>query len=764
MAAFGTGLLSQQSSALENRASLQAIDALLFHSRLSNRVLGYLRSHSLRIPNLSDQLVAAGHMSSIASLDQPGEADLQQTDKDKQKNPRDFEQHYGSSSTSVRDILNEILEDMIYFKHVHRWDDKLFVPLVKQLSAAIRKYLNSNSLNLNFLLAYSTVEEVLTRGGINHVYRAMAHPGDIERHLFFLAHPLKEPHAEVAQLSPAHLAGDGSSDTATDSDPCAMRGRIIYLDQNLQYLQRASILFSYAFCIRLQFEQYGYIYKFIERHLSLQNTIRMPNHWHETVGPEEDSSRQKIYRRASISCHVTYLTLNAHDANVDAKDVLDRTSVFPFHNQKNAPSPTGLYPFKASTSILLTIAVPEVIGNAPEEIKLWTVLVVNTPSDFASDRGAHEHLTPIAQYFRAIASSLITAKINTQSILDILRQKLQDCEGGCLFDDENFTKSNIYHWTVRTCDELQSCNASTLRFVHRIMDTHVAKLRREAHPSEKVGVDYWVGQLEDELFNLEDLQDQILGLKGQVQESRNALHGIMAVLEARAALQQGERMKTLSYLATLYLPLTAAASIYSMSVLPSSTTLYSFFIVLVTLLLFTIATAVYLPALLTSVLPLLCQYLQKAKTLSESSGFTPCLQEIIGILNLHHRGSLLFSNRHDPKWLTNHKRSYRLFRFLRFTFRRLPAGIVRDCLVPEIMLPRDKWVMMQYLNNRYQRIQWRACWFMIDVVRFLLLPVWLVLIVGIMAYIVVLDLLFWILRLVIKILCCCFWRKKSDKS
>lgn len=40
--------------------------------------------------------------------------------------------------------------------------------------------------------------------------------------------PLKELHAEVAQLSLAHLAGDHSSDTATGSYLRAMRGRIMY--------------------------------------------------------------------------------------------------------------------------------------------------------------------------------------------------------------------------------------------------------------------------------------------------------------------------------------------------------------------------------------------------------------------------------------------------------------------------------------------------------------------------------------------------------
>ena len=37
------------------------------------------------------------------------------------------------------------------------------------------------------------------------------------------------------------------------------------------------------------------------------------------------------------------------------------------------------------------------------------------------------------------------------------------------------------------------------------------------------------------------------------------LHGVTSLLEARTALQQGEQMKMLGFLATVYLPLTAAA-------------------------------------------------------------------------------------------------------------------------------------------------------------------------------------------------------------
>ena len=45
----------------------------------------------------------------------------------------------------------------------------------------------------------------------------------------------------------------------------------------------------YCFCVRLHSEQLGYIYKFLERHLSLCNTIRIPQSWQESLDPEEDA-------------------------------------------------------------------------------------------------------------------------------------------------------------------------------------------------------------------------------------------------------------------------------------------------------------------------------------------------------------------------------------------------------------------------------------------------------------------------------------------
>jgi hypothetical protein len=249
---------------------------------------------------------------------------------------------------------------------------------------------------------------------------------------------------------------------------------------------------------------------------------------------------------------------------------------------------------------MLTIVVPELTNNAPEHVELlrdpqglWTVLAVNVPPGLGVDQGAHEHLTPISQYFRAISAAIITAKIHQQAILAALKDKLRSQEGGSLIDDEEFTKSNLYHWSVRTCDELQTQNAATLRFLRHTITTHITKLHLEAHSSEKEGVDHWRARLDEEIFQLDDLQSQILALKTQVHEDvsdqsfpfffasanmhqRNAvstvsphhgrllkmslqMHQVMSVMETRAALQASERTKTLSYLATLYLPLSASA-------------------------------------------------------------------------------------------------------------------------------------------------------------------------------------------------------------
>lgn len=218
--------------------------------------------------------------------------------------------------------------------------------------------------------------------------------------------------------------------------------------------------------------------------------------------------------------------MNSGDGAEKKDGLFDRNPVFSLHHRGDTKNPSNVYLFKATSSVLLTLAIPEESESREEEVNLlrtpealWTVLVVNCSSEFVSDHGPQQYLTPIAQYIRGIASSLSTQRINTQSIYDIIREGLKISDEGSIFDDEHFTKSTSYHWAVKTCDELDESIGSTLRFIRRLLNTQVDKLSREAHIYERHGVDYWAQKLREEVFALEDLQAQIMSMSAQVKES-----------------------------------------------------------------------------------------------------------------------------------------------------------------------------------------------------------------------------------------------------
>jgi hypothetical protein len=97
----------------------------------------------------------------------------------------DFELHYGLSSRSVREVLDEILGDLASRTHIHDWDKKLIADPLETLAGVVRSYLNASHLDLNTLLGRSSVEDVLTVRGVNHVRPAMQEAAKIESYLFF---------------------------------------------------------------------------------------------------------------------------------------------------------------------------------------------------------------------------------------------------------------------------------------------------------------------------------------------------------------------------------------------------------------------------------------------------------------------------------------------------------------------------------------------------------------------------------------------------
>lgn len=201
--------------------------------------------------------------------------------------------------------------------------------------------------------------------------------------------------------------------------------------------------------------------------------------------------------------------------------------MFPFQQQRSSGSSNYIYVVKTSSSALLTMARPEISDSHEEEVNLlkdpqalWTVLAINTPPKFAFEHEPAEFYTPIAQFTRAITASLRTQRFSAGSIHDKLKVDLDSCDPEGLYDDGKFTKSTLYHRAVKICDELAGSITSSLRFLKRTYGSqgYLSKLCANAHDYEIRGVEYWVQQLQDEMFALEELHSQISLLCSQVHE------------------------------------------------------------------------------------------------------------------------------------------------------------------------------------------------------------------------------------------------------
>ncbi len=241
-------------------------------------------------------------------------------------------------------------------------------------------------------------------------------------------------------------------------------------------------------------------------------------------------------------------------------------------------------------------------------------------------------------------------------------------------------------------------------------------------------------------------------------------------------------MKTLAYLATIYLPMTATAvslaiqmerfaqgkltksqqSLYSMTVLPKSASFSSFFVVLVVLLLFTISLGLKMSPVLNTTLSLL----RKLKPQRSPAAYQRFRLKLPKWLSDYIQGYILLLE--DPESysfkLPDLPRSCAdfldLLLILVFGFFVLiwdlirPIRLLRDFLIPEILHPRDQWVLFQYRHNRYLNIQWHPICFVLDIFRFAFIPVWVATAIALLCVLVVEDLLAFMFVSAAKLICC----------
>lgn len=187
-----------------------------------------------------------------------------------------------------------------------------------------------------------------------------------------------------------------------------------------------------------------------------------------------------------------------------------------------------------------------------------------------------------------------------------------------------------------------------------------------------------------------------------------------------------------------------------MSVLPSSTTLYSFFVVLLGFLIITIMLAAYLPLMRSTLTVSIAPQLKRATaTFIRITKATAVATYCRGIAGIVIRERKLSDVDLAPEWFHEFGTCYWFYKWMRKILRQSLLVIVHESLIYEVRLPRDKWLMMKMLKHQYFPGQWRVSTFLCDVVRFLFLPVWAVLIVAVLVYVVVLDFVVWILWLVL---------------
>jgi hypothetical protein len=167
-----------------------------------------------------------------------------------------------------------------------------------------------------------------------------------------------------------------------------------------------------------------------------------------------------------------------------------------------------------------------------------------------------------------------------------------------------------------------------------------------------------------------------------------------------------------------------------MSILPSSATLYSFFVVLVFLVIITFATGYFIAPIVNTIRLPISHIALKIASVCFGAAMLPFIttQEFQQGLTVHDvNGCISLFN--PP-------------RFLPYILLRVPANILHQMLIPELKLPRDLWSMSQYLGNPYLNIRWHPLAAVRDIFRLVLLPVWLALAVAIVAYMSVVGLMF----------------------
>jgi hypothetical protein len=180
-----------------------------------------------------------------------------------------------------------------------------------------------------------------------------------------------------------------------------------------------------------------------------------------------------------------------------------------------------------------------------------------------------------------------------------------------------------------------------------------------------------------------------------------------------------------------------------MSVLPESATFVSFFIVLAIFFVFTTVLVFNLEALVTKMRRPSSSVVAKIRlpgsALVTNIRLPGSLVDVVSLFRIYINGYIKMLDPHtDYNIPSLGKRN-----FPWWILRTSTIVVLRSFLLPEIHMPRDQYTMFLYRHNPFARVIYILPWWgvLLNIVRGILIPAWIVLAAGIICYQVLLDII-----------------------
>ncbi|CAD6566817.1 MAG: hypothetical protein ASARMPREDX12_008836 [Alectoria sarmentosa] len=334
------------------------------------------------------------------------------------------------------------------------------------------------------------------------------------------------------------------------------------------------------------------IYAALRRHLSTSHTER---HYNEGHAYQLEPTDNQITYRNITAFTIPYFSLTERPPASDQA---------PF-------SPSGIFGVDAKGEKYIREQKFSVSWSGGLELGQPSLMVALNPLRDYRDWPGKEREQPAAAHWAR--NNLFHIKHKWGEVLDSLDEQTtfpssitfdSQMRQGILFEDRNFSNSKRYFWALQCLQLFAEHIEGTLRSIPNIfVSMRLADSSLEDYEAVK-------RMLEESQKDFGELRDRIERKRQEIQSLRDGLFSASSVAEGRLALEQNGNIRLLTMVTIVYLPLTLAASVYSMGVLPNSAGLMSYLVVTIVM------------CAITYVLVLNLQHLKDAISLARSNTYS----------------------------------------------------------------------------------------------------------------------------------------------